>query len=158
MAERYAIARLIGRLTHAPAKGDAPTLILIGPGRWGTSTPALGIPVSFAEIETVSILCEVASMREGLVPDLSLGTHFLNDLVELDILCMAIEPQREGDILDDGFFAREPNILTALVPNAAPFADAVKVIDAGGGGGSRPLLFAADVTEQEGICFVQKMP
>jgi hypothetical protein len=32
------------------------TLMLVGPGRWGTSMPSLGVPVSFAEINTASVI------------------------------------------------------------------------------------------------------
>ncbi|MCL5095961.1 MAG: PEP/pyruvate-binding domain-containing protein [Candidatus Omnitrophica bacterium] len=96
LSQRYSIARTIGRLTHLPSDGDARTLMLVGPGRWGTSMPSLGVPVSFAEINTVSVLAEVAVMHEGLVPDVSLGTHFFNDLVEMDMLCLAIFPEKIG--------------------------------------------------------------
>ena len=48
--DRYAIARLIGQIAHLP-DADGKTVMILGPGRWGTSTPSLGIPVSFAEIE-----------------------------------------------------------------------------------------------------------
>ena len=75
--------------------------MLAGPGRWGTSTPALGVPVSFAEIDTVSILCEIAVMLEGLIPDVSLGTHFFNDLVEMDALYVAVFPERSGGVWDE---------------------------------------------------------
>jgi len=64
-------------------------LLFVGPGRWGTAEPALGVPVSFAEISRVTALCEVIEMREGLVPDVSLGTHFFNDLVEMQVLYLA---------------------------------------------------------------------
>ena len=68
---------------------DDSNIMLIGPGRWGTTMPELGIPVSFNEIRNTTVLCELVMMHEGLVPDLSLGTHFFNDLVEMDILYMA---------------------------------------------------------------------
>ena len=74
--------------------------MLIGPGRWGTTTPSLGVPVSFAEIDTVSVLCEIVAMRDDLVPDVSLGTHFFNDLVEMDILYLALFPGRQGQLLE----------------------------------------------------------
>ena len=43
--------------------------LLVGPGRWGTTEPSLGVPVSFAEISRITALCEVIEMREGLVPE-----------------------------------------------------------------------------------------
>ena len=76
--QRYALARLIGRIAKLsePMSG---ALVLIGPGRWGSSTPSLGIPVSFSEINNASVVIEVDTLHEGLIPDLSLGTHFFND-------------------------------------------------------------------------------
>jgi hypothetical protein len=53
--------------------------MLLGPGRWGTASPDLGVPVQFAEINHVSVLCEIVTMRENLIPDVSLGTHFVPD-------------------------------------------------------------------------------
>ena len=61
-----------------------PTLLL-GPGRWGTSTPSLGVPVRFSEINNIAVLVEIAYMRDDLIPELSFGTHFFQDLVETDI-------------------------------------------------------------------------
>ncbi len=78
--------------------------MLLGPGRWGTSSPELGIPVHFAEISRVSVLCEIVTMRENLIPDVSLGTHFLNELVEMNILYMALFPQQQPNYLNESFF------------------------------------------------------
>jgi hypothetical protein len=44
MSQRYSIARAIGRLTHLESGEDRPTIMLLGPGRWGTSMPSLGVP------------------------------------------------------------------------------------------------------------------
>ncbi len=82
--------------------------MLIGPGRWGTTTPSLGVPVSFAEIDAARILCEIVAMREDLVPDVSLGTHFFNDLVEMDMLYLALFPGRQGNSWSEAFFEKTP--------------------------------------------------
>jgi hypothetical protein len=42
--------------------------------------------VSFAEINNVSVICEVVGVGMDVVPDVSLGTHFFNDLVEANML------------------------------------------------------------------------
>ena len=91
--DRYAIARLIGQIAHSP-DADGKTVMMLGPGRWGTSTPSLGIPVSFAEIDTISVVCEIVAMRDDFVPDVSLGTHFFSDLIEFEILYMGLFPHR----------------------------------------------------------------
>ncbi|HEQ60347.1 MAG TPA: pyruvate, phosphate dikinase, partial [Firmicutes bacterium] len=77
--DRYSIARLIGTLVKQAQAKKLENVMLLGPGRWGTTTPSLGIPVSFGEISAVSILCEIVAMRDGLIPDVSLGTHFFSE-------------------------------------------------------------------------------
>lgn len=127
--DRYAVARLIGRLVHVDDAQGPRTVMLAGPGRWGTTMPSLGVPVSFAEIDTVSVLCEIVAMRENLIPDVSLGTHFFNDLVEMDILYLALFPGRTGNRWSLEFFEESPNRLAELAPDAAQWAHAVRVID-----------------------------
>ncbi len=130
MTDRYAVARLVGKLTHLKDLGDRPTILLAGPGRWATTSPEMGVPVSFSEINTVSILCEILSMHEGLVPEASLGTHFFNDLVESDMVYCAVRPGKEGSVIDREFFDSATNHLSSLLPEAASFENAIRVIDA----------------------------
>lgn len=128
--DRYAVARLIGKLTHPTDKARAGTIMLLGPGRWGTSTPSLGVPVSFSEINTVSALCEIDTMHEGLSPDLSLGTHFFNDLVEKDMLYIGFSVSREENMLNQELLEELPNRLGELLPEASRWSQAVRVVDA----------------------------
>ena len=106
--DRHEVARVIGRLMRLEPEVDR-KVMLLGPGRWGTTTVALGVPVSFAEIQRVSVLCEI--MRIGdVVPDVSLGSHFFNDLVEESMLYVALYPAHPGHLLDEPRLraAREP--------------------------------------------------
>jgi hypothetical protein len=153
--ERYALAKVIGRLTHLDGTREADTIMLVGPGRWGTTTPSLGVPVRLADINTVSVLCECALMHEGLVPDVSLGTHFFNDIVELDMLYMAVYPERPGHVLNEAFFGDGANRLTELLPDAAGWGHVVRVVESGAGAGRGRLCLSADVYRQEGVCYVE---
>ncbi len=154
-SDRYSVARLVGKLTHKKMNDQVPTILLIGPGRWATTTPSLGVPVSFAEIERVSVLCEVAEMHEGLTPELSLGTHFFNDLVETNMLYFAIKPKKSKHILNEGFFDNADNVLTGLIPEAAAWTKAVKVIDFPAD--RKDLLcFNADVLKQNAVCYFDR--
>jgi len=128
--QRYSVARTIGKLLHVEEPGPQKTIMLVGPGRWGTTTPSLGVPVSFAEINAISALCEIVAMREDLVPDVSLGTHFFNELVEMDILYLALFPGREGNSLNREFFEQSPNRLTDLLPEAGAWSGVIRVVDA----------------------------
>ena len=87
------------------------------------------MPVSFAEIDTVSVLCEIVAMRDDLIPDVSLGTHFFNDLVELDILYLALFPGRQHNSWNREFFQQSPNRLAELLPSAAKWSPVLRVID-----------------------------
>ncbi len=159
MGDRHSIARLIGRLTHAGSPGARPfRLMLLGPGRWGTTTPSLGVPVSFAEINTVSVLCEIIGVGEGVVPDVSLGTHFFNDLVESDILYMAVVPGRPGNSLNRGFFEDRENRLGRLLPDEGRWASVVRVIDADRIPGGRKLYLNANCLTQRAVCYLSFPP
>ena len=130
--------------------------MLVGPGRWGTTTPSLGVPVRFADISTVSALCEIVAMRDDLVPDVSLGTHFLNELIELDILYLALFPMREDNFLNRALLESLPNRLAELLPEAADWAKAVRVIEAADLGVSRTVRLHANTLKQKVVCYLEQ--
>ncbi len=148
--DRYAVARLIGQINRLHPADDR-GLMLIGPGRWGTRSPSMGIPVSFTEISHASVVCEVVAMHESLIPDVSLGTHFFNDLVEHDMLYIAYFPKKAGNSIDDGWFRKVPSQLLKLEPSAARLSEVVRVIDCGDAG--QPVWLRADATAQEARVF-----
>ncbi len=148
--DRYAVARLIGRLVHAEQNR---TLMLIGPGRWGTHMPSLGVPVTFSEINTAAVICEIDTMHEGLVPDLSLGTHFFNEMVEQDMLYLAYFAARPGNRIDRDFLQQAPNRLTDLLPDAAAWTETVRVIDAGSAPDAPRFYLKADSVQRTATLF-----
>ncbi len=153
MSQRYSVARTIGRLTHLEPRESPKTFLLLGPGRWGTSMPSLGVPVSFAEINTVSVLCESSLMHAGLVPDVSLGTHFFNDLVEMDMLYLAVSPGKEGHALNENLIQQHSNQLAALLPSAAPWAQVIWVIDSASLPSDSPICLHVDSLKQRAVCY-----
>jgi pyruvate,water dikinase len=155
--KRYSIARLIGDITRLDMPKGADTIMLIGPGRWGTASPELGVPVSFAEITQVSILCEVVAMRDGLVPDVSLGTHFFNDVVETDMLYLALFPGQAGNLLNHSFFNRSHNALPRLLPDIGEEMSKICiVIDITASSNHPPVSLHADALEQKAICYLSQ--
>ena len=154
LRDRYSVARLIGRLLHLDEPKPPEQIMLIGPGRWGTTTPSLGVPVSFAEIDTASVLCEIVAMREDLVPDVSLGTHFFNDLVEMDMLYLALFPGRKGNSWNYPFFEQSPNRLAELLPDDGRWSEVVRVIDMPRDGAT--LKLNANALTQQVLCYLDK--
>jgi hypothetical protein len=145
---------MIGRLAHLDDGGTDRILMLVGPGRWGTSMPSLGVPVSFAEINTASVVCELALMHAGLVPDVSLGTHFFNDLVEMDMLYLAVSPGRTGHSFNEAQILGQPNRLTQLIPSAGSLADGLWVVDTARPGGPS-LQLNVDSMKQRAVCYLE---
>jgi len=151
--ERYCIARLIGRLMHQD-KVDR-RVALLGPGRWGTTTPALGVPVSYAEISKACALGEIVAMHEGLVPDVSLGTHFFNELVEANVLYFALFPGRPGNRLNEELLQKAPNRLEALLPQAGQWSHVLRVLEAADLPGDGRLMVNANNGEQKVVFYLQ---
>lgn len=148
IAGKYDIARLVGKLNRQIADKDAEPTILLGPGRWGTTTPSLGIPVSFHEINNVAVLAEIAYEGGNLMPELSFGTHFFQDLVEGDIFYVALFPEKHETVFNREKLSQMPNVLAEVLPESSKYADVVKLYQLNGW----KLRIVSDVTSQKVIC------
>jgi hypothetical protein len=152
LSEKFEIARLVGKLNRQLGRRDVMPTILLGPGRWGTTTPAMGVPVKFSEINNITAIGEIAYQDGALIPDLSFGTHFFQDMVEMDIFYMAIYPEKDGVIFNDAWMKKQPNILEDLMPDDTRFADVVKIYDVR----EKDLRLLSDIVTQKMICFFGK--
>jgi hypothetical protein len=149
LSEKYDVARLVGRLNKLiDRREDMPTA-LFGPGRWGTTTPAMGVPITFSEINKITVVAEIAYRDGSLIPDLSFGTHFFQDLVEMDIFYMAIYPEKEKVLFNSKWLESLPNRLQELLPQDSRFADVVRVYDVK----DRDLRLVSDVINQKLVCY-----
>ena len=145
---KYSVARRIGEL-NASLTGEG--AVLIGPGRWGTTTPSLGVPVSFAEISRYTCMCEVAYSSHGMRPELSYGSHFFQDLVESQIFYAALYQGEEGCLFNDGLFRSMPDRYSAFAPPDDGLAQVISVYDLGPRGG----ILYSEVGSQD--CFLAKV-
>ncbi len=87
-AKKPDIARAVGRVNRY-YENSGKEMLLITPGRIGTSSPELGVPVTYAEISHFFAIMEVAYSKAGYMPELSFGSHMFQDLVEAGILYIA---------------------------------------------------------------------
>ncbi len=71
--------------------------IIVGPGRWGSSDPWLGIPINWTQISAAKIIVE--SGLEDFRIDPSQGTHFFQNLTSFKVGYLTINP-----FINDGFF------------------------------------------------------
>ena len=123
--------------------------MLLGPGRWGTTTPSLGVPVSFSEINNITVLGELAYEGGNLMPELSFGTHFFHDLVESDIFYAAIFPQKDGVIFNRDKLAEMPNVLSSFLPDEQDYENVIKVYEPD----SKHVQIVCDIITQRVVCF-----
>jgi hypothetical protein len=151
--DRHEVARVVGRLTRLEPAGTR-RILLLGPGRWGTSTVTLGVPVTFAEIQRVSAIGEVVKPGMTVVPDVSLGSHFFNDLVEANMLYVAVVLDRPGHRLAEGALRAAPNRLAALLPDDARMGEVVRVVDFPLDGDDRALWLNASCVDQRVRCYL----
>jgi hypothetical protein len=151
--DRYEVARVVGRATRLESARARQTL-LAGPGRWGTTTPSLGVPVSFPEIQRVRAVCEVMKLGD-VIPDVSLGSHFFNDLVEEDMLYVALFPGYPGHALAEDRLRAAVNRLPELLPDDAGMASVVRIVDFPLAGDRRHLWLHADPVRQEARVYLR---
>ena len=90
------IAREIEKINRRfVEKGE--NYILVGPGRWGSSDTALGIPVKWPHISNARLIVESALKNYRIEP--SQGTHFFQNLTSFGVGYFTINP-----FMNDGFF------------------------------------------------------
>ena len=68
--------------------------ILVGPGRWGSSDPFLGVPVKWNHISEARVIVECGIEKFDVEP--SQGTHFFQNVTSLGVGYLTINPFR-GD-------------------------------------------------------------
>jgi hypothetical protein len=125
-ADRAKVGRLVGQL-NAQLAGK--TYICIGPGRWGTSNPDLGVPIGYGDIYNTRALIEISGQGVGAAPEPSFGTHFFQDLIESNIFPLAIYLDDPDVAYDHAFFYDTPNLLSTILPEATRFASTLRLID-----------------------------
>jgi hypothetical protein len=150
LSEKYSIARLIGKLNKRLVDREKLPTFLLGPGRWGTHSPAMGVPVTFSEINNIAAIAEISYQDGSLIPDLSFGTHFFQDLVETNIFYIAVYPENSNVIFKREWFHQLPNMLEGISPADARFRDVVIVGDTN----DKDLTILSDVITQQMICYL----
>jgi len=140
---KYEVARQIGLINKEMKDKNA---MLVGPGRWGSTTPSLGIPVHFTELCNMKVLCEYSSMKEGFMPELSYGSHFFQDIVESEIFYVAIFDGYQDVVFNPERILREENLLTSFLPESGQFKDVIHIADTNG------MEIYSDIITQKLLC------
>ena len=149
-AKKSLIARIIGEINSYCKENDK-TSMLIVPGRIGTSSPELGIPVVFAEISQFSAILEESYSKVGYVPELSFGSHMFQDLVEADIYYGAIFENDKRLAFNKDLIKDFPNKLLEINPELDDeIYDMIHVVNFE----DKHLEFYHDMTKDESKSFL----
>ena len=126
-ADKARIARAIGKVNWT-FRGQDRHMMLLVPGRIGTSSQELGVPTTFADISDFEVVCEVEEKEAGYNPELSYGSHIFQDLVEADILYTAVFANEKTLHFSPDKLWQYRNFASDFIENDSD-ADIVKVFD-----------------------------
>lgn len=144
--KKYDVATAIGVINRY-YRGKGKNLLLMTPGRIGTSSPELGVPVTFGDISNFSIVCEVSDNRAGYMPELSYGSHMFQDLVEAEIVYGAIWNDKRTLQYQPELLSSCPDKYQKICPDFPELVGMIQVREAD------DLYFALDAVTNRGICF-----
>ena len=150
---KQSLGRAVGKINRHPDIISG-KIIMMGPGRWGSSNINLGVNVGYADIDNTSVLVEMAREERGHIPEVSYGTHFFQDLVEAGIMYLPVYPSDPESRFNDEFFNRSENILTGLLPELAGYSSLITLIDTSRWAGGQYAHILADPSAHQAICFL----
>jgi len=83
------------RKINAKLRGEGKEYILIGPGRWGTTDPWMGLPVKWGDIAGAKVILETPT--EGRTIEPSQGSHFFHDMLSSETCYMVVDDEKKLD-------------------------------------------------------------
>ena len=115
-SDKSKIAEVIGKVNWK-YRGQGKHMMLMVPGRIGTSSPELGVPTTFADISEFEVICEIEEKKAGYNPELSYGSHIFQDLVEAEILYTAVFSNSKTKVFMPEKLKDFEDVTTELVEN-----------------------------------------
>ena len=143
--QKYRAAEAVGRINRY-YRGQGKSLLLTAPGRIGTSSPELGVPVKFADISGFAGICEVSDSRAGYMPELSYGSHMFQDLVEAGIFYAAVWMDRRTRSYHPELTEKCENVFPAICPDMPELFSMFRVTETAG------LYYWNDVMSGKCLC------
>jgi hypothetical protein len=92
------MAKEIARI-NLRMKEEGASYLLIGPGRWGSSDPWLGVPVIWSDISETRMIVETAIPGYRIEP--SQGTHFFQNITSLGVGYLTIDTVAQDGMIDE---------------------------------------------------------
>jgi len=141
-AKKRQVVNAIDRI-NTYYKKSGKTLLLAVPGRIGTSSPEIGVPVRFSNITAFNVICEYSDSITGLMPELSYGSHMFQDMVESDMFYVAIFENENMLIFNKDFWVGQESLFPKICPDMETLFEMVKVYEP-----EKELKLYADIKNQ----------
>ena len=101
------IAIEVERMNHKFVS-EGKNYVLVGPGRWGSSDPYLGIPVKWPHISAAKVIVEAGLTNYRVDP--SQGTHFFQNLTSFEVGYFTINAYRDDGIYEQDYLNALPAV------------------------------------------------
>lgn len=150
-AKKPDVGRMISQINQHYEEEDLKLMLLV-PGRIGTSSPELGVPVVYADISQFIAICEVAYSKAGYRPELSYGSHMFQDLVEADVYYGAINENSKTRLYQPELLNGFPNVFLKIWPEEKELSEIIKVFDVSGG----KACLLLDAKDGRAVCRLEK--
>ena len=124
-ADNPAIAREIEKINHCYLD-KAHGYVLVGPGRWGSSDPWLGIPVKWPHISAAKVIVEVALKNYRVDP--SQGTHFFQNLTSFGVGYFTIDENRKQGLFRKAVLDNMPAVMETEHVRVVRFDKPLKIM------------------------------
>lgn len=147
--KKYDVAAAVEKVNQY-YRASGKNLLLMTPGRIGTSSPELGVPVMFRGISNFSAICEVSDNRAGYMPELSYGSHMFQDLVEAEILYGAVFNNNKTLRYDPELFAGLPDLFEAICPDRPELKGMIQVREV------ENVVYVLDAVSNHAVCGREK--
>ena len=114
--------------------------VLVGPGRWGSSDPWLGIPVKWPHISAARVIVETALKNYHVDP--SQGTHFFQNLTSFGVGYFTINTDAGEGIFQKALLDAMPAVEETEYVRHVRF--------------DRPMKIMMDGKKQQGVVLLPK--
>jgi len=104
--ERASSRQAAAELAQLNAELAGRPYLLIGVGRWGSTDPWLGIPVTWEQISRARVIVEAGFADFKVTP--SQGTHFFQNLTSFDVGYFTVNPDAGDGFVDWAWLGEQP--------------------------------------------------
>ena len=99
----------------------------------------------------MTALCELSFTSGNIVPEISFGTHFFQDLVESNIFYLALLPGSKDSVFNKKMITELPNLAEKMAPEYKKYKEIVRVVNVS----AQKARLMSDIVSQKVILYTK---